>query len=66
MPRVWKTWGGISGDSPLAMRLDDDVDDLRGGRERRANESISMLVAHMTGRTFVARASKRGDDPHEA
>ena len=66
MARDWKTWGGIAGDSDLAQRLADDVDDFRGGRERRANEPVEHLVAHMTGRTFIAKAIKRGDDPLEA
>ncbi len=66
MARDWKTWGGIAGDSDLALRLDDDVDDWRGGRERRATEPVEHLVAHMTGRTFIAAAIKRGDDPLEA
>lgn len=66
MGRDWKTWGGIAGDSELALRLDDDADDWRGGRERTADEVVEHLVVHMTGRTFVARAMKRGDDPLEA
>lgn len=66
MARDWKTWGGIAGDSDLAQRLDDDVDDFRGGRERTADEAVEHLVAHMTGRTFVADAIRRGMDPLEA
>lgn len=64
--RDWKTWGGIAGDSALAMRLDDAADDWRGGRERRATEPVEHLVAHMTGRTFIAKALRDGLDPLEA
>jgi len=65
MTRVWKVWADTAGDSSLAMRLDDDADDWRGGRERRSDESVGVLVVHMTGRTIVAKALREGLDPLE-
>jgi hypothetical protein len=63
--RKWKHWPNQSGDSPLAQRLDDDVDDFRGGRERTKKKPVSRLVIHMTGRTIVGSAIKEGLDPIE-
>ncbi len=65
MARTWDNWNHIAGDSPFAEHLGDDVDDFRGGREREQEERVSRLGVHMTGRSIVARALERDEDPLE-
>ncbi len=65
MPRVWKSFPDVVGDSSLAMRLDDDADDWRGGDERPLEDPVELLVIHMSGRNIVKQALDRGLDPIE-